>query len=200
VAPPRRAYFYFVKKKRASDASAQPVPYTRALRQAARETAFWRQHFPAMASPAQVPAYLAHGRFREGNLTDEQLGWLASRLQTIHMLDIYEAPITAAGLEHLTQVACLTELRLKDCAAVGDDALTPLARIPGLELLHVGGTAVTLDGLAAMPPAPTLKTIFLDSDLPPADIRDRLLQLAETLPGCDVVVNHLPPHHYLELP
>ncbi len=66
-----------------------------------------------------------------------------------------------------------------------------------LELLHLGETGVTLDGLAPLRAARTLKTVFLSSDWPSPAIQARLRQLVATLPRCELVVNHLPPHVYL---
>ncbi|OWP61673.1 hypothetical protein CDA63_18190 [Hymenobacter amundsenii] len=146
--------------------------------------------------PENESGYLHHGRFWDGDLEDEQVGWLAARFATIDMLDIYDAPITRASIQHLTSVKQLKELRLKDCTALQDDCVADLARIKGLELLHLGGTGVTLDGLLELR-GDCLQTVFISSDLSTPLIQDRLRLLALSLPGCEVVVNHHPPHVFL---
>lgn len=165
---------------------ATPPAYIRTQQYAARAAAFWRTRFPQVPLPGQEPGHLPRARFWEGDIDDEQLGWL----------DIYEAPITRIGIQHLTQMACPKELRVKGCAELRDDCVADLAHIKGLELLHLGDTGVTLDGLLELRGG-HLQTVFISSELPAPTIQERLHQLEQLLPGCEVVINHVPPHVYL---
>ena len=146
--------------------------------------------------PGREPLHLSHGRFWAGDLDDEQVGWLAARFHIIDMLDIYDAPITRASIQHLAQVAQLKELRVKGCIGLQNDCVAELAYIQGLELLHLGGTGVTLDGVLELR-GDNLKTVFVSSELPAPAIQVRLRQLKQSLPDCEVVVNHQPLHVYL---
>ena len=184
-----------MKKPTRPDRSPPPA-YTRAQQHAARETTFWRTHFPQVSLLERQPVHLPHVRFGDGALDDEQVSWLAARIQTIDMLDIYEAPITCVSIQYLAQLAWLKELRLKGCAELHDECVAAFAHLKGLELLHLGDTSVTLDGLLELR-GEHLKTVFISSELLAPAIRLRLRQLAQSLPGCEVVVNHVPPHVYL---
>ncbi|MGI4862436.1 MAG: hypothetical protein ACRYFZ_00820 [Janthinobacterium lividum] len=183
-------------KKYSRPDHSPPPAYTRAQQHAAQETAFWRTRFPQVPLLGQQLVHLPHARFWDGAIDDEQVGWLTARVQTIDMLDIYEAPITRTSIQHLMQLTWLKELRVKGCAELQDDCVADLSHIKGLELLHLGETGITLDGLLELS-GNHLKTVFISSELPVLSIQARLQQLAQSLPGCEVVVNHVPPHVHL---
>ncbi|GAB3310087.1 hypothetical protein GCM10027348_42580 [Hymenobacter tenuis] len=130
-------------------------------------------------------------------LDDEALGWLADRIFSIDMLDIYEAPVTQQGMAHLTRMRHLVELRLKGCTSVEDNCLPLLRQIPGLELLHLGSTGITLDGIGAMDEWSTLKALYLSTDRSAEQILQHVTQLRLVLPACEIVLNHQPLESYL---
>lgn len=86
---------------------------------------------------------------RSHKLTDAGMPWLG-KLPHLAVLDLGQTPISARGLESLSNTASLRSLTLWKCARIGDDAVAVLSRMTQLEWLDVEDSSITPDGLARL--------------------------------------------------
>jgi hypothetical protein len=69
------------------------------------------------------------------------------RLRKLKHLGFLRTQLTAAGMEHVSQMPELRTLRIYDGMAIDDTALIPIGRLSRLEDLALGQTGITDDGL-----------------------------------------------------
>lgn len=154
-----------------------------------RRDSFWQQ-LGARYRGAQggaVPHQIAHLNFRLSGVNDEALGWLTEHVRVIGQLDLDETDITYEGMEYLTRLESLRELRLKGCTLIDDRSVAKLCAVNGLELLHLGGTSITVEGMKPLADIETLKTLLISA---PGGAEEELTALAILLSkDCELVVN-----------
>lgn len=155
------------------------------------EQSFWATLF-AVDIPAQydeVPPHLDHVRMRLWDkVIDEYLELMVTQVRSINMLDLDETDITNEGIEHLAKLDFIKELRLKGIRNINDDCIVHLNKIKGLELLHVRGTSITLDGALKLDALKELKQLFISDKNEESD-PEKIKQLRELMPDCEFVVN-----------
>ena len=162
----------------------------RKKKQKLKEETFWANfcYFNLPKDQDEIPFHIRRVNFRLGGATDDDLEMMAGYIKTIEQLDLDETDITNLGLQHLTKLESIKELRLKSCRQIDNDGLPYLYQIKGLELLHLGGTAITIAGLLAIGQLKLLKTLLISAD---EDEMHLLPQIAVQLPeGCEFIVNH----------
>ena len=155
------------------------------------EQRFWSTFF-SICVPAhvdEVPQHIDHVRMRLWDkVIDEYLEMMVTQVRSINMLDLDETDITNDGIEHLTKLDFIRELRLKGIREINDDCIIHLNKIKGLKLLHIRGTAVTLDGVLKLDALQELKQLFI-SDKNDEPDPEKIRQLRELMPDCEFVVN-----------
>ena len=178
-----------MKKNKKSLQNNGTLSYTQQLKQDRKVKEFWKS---MGVSPDEegFQAYVRHVKFRSGDVSDEELEMLTDKIKMIDMLDIYEAPITATGISHLTKTQFIKELRLKYCTEITNDSIPLLNKIKGLELLYLGGTQVTVDAIHGLKDLNTLKSLFLSSDLEYEEAKTILIPMRDVLPGCEFIIDH----------
>jgi hypothetical protein len=92
-------------------------------------------------------------------------------------LDLSLNAVTELGIEHLTHLASLSELRLQ-ATSVGPNALATLATLPALEELHIDGRIASGD---LSPIARCQKLRILSCPLQASDPENRVLTLPPNL-------------------
>lgn len=155
-----------------------------------KEEKFWDAFFSINVPKGidELPRHLNHVRFRLYNTDDEGLSMMVPELDSIDMLDLDETDITNEGIKHLEALLFIKELRLKGCNGIDDDCIPSINKIKGLELLHLGSTPVTTDGVLKLF-VPTLKRLFISADHDD-DSKAKLRRFCRSFPDCEVVVNH----------
>jgi hypothetical protein len=159
-----------------------------------KEEKFWSTffYFNVPKNKTELPAHLQRVNFRLWNhVCDMDLLRMVSRVKSINMLDLDETDITNKGIQHLTQLHQLKELRLKGIKAIDDDCLQYLNTFSELELLHLGGTSVTLDGIKKLSSLKKLKVLLLPFSYGP-EIKEKMFQLKTILPTCEFILNYKP--------
>ncbi|SEW44460.1 hypothetical protein SAMN05216290_4086, partial [Roseivirga pacifica] len=117
---------------------------------------------------------------------DEHLEYISRRVKKVDRLEMNETYVTDTGLEALTKMERIKELQLKSLEGVTDAAIPVLSQIKGLELLHLGGTSVTVNGAKGLSAAANLNRLILSrGNATDAEIE----ALKAALPNCDVAVN-----------
>ncbi len=157
-----------------------------------KEEQFWSTFyfFNLPKNKVHIPPDLERVNFRIWNyVNDEHLLLMMSRVKSINYLDLDETDITNEGVKHLTQLHHIKELRLKGIRSVDDDCMQSLNKLKGLELLHLGGTSVTLNGLTQLGSLQNLRVLLL-SLTASAEIREKMLALKKLLPGCEFILNY----------
>jgi len=96
-------------------------------------------------------------------LTNDHLAHVAG-LGGLESLGLSQAQITDDGLEHLVGLTALRSLQLDGCRAVTDAGLAKLVGLKSLVELHLGETAVTLNGLKQLA-GRRLKVLRLPAEL-----------------------------------
>ncbi len=159
-------------------------------KQKLKEDTFWASfcYFNLPKEQDEIPVHMRRVNFRLGGVTDEGLELMAGYIKTIEQLDLDEAEISNEGLRHLTQLESIKELRLKGCTGIDNDGLPYLYQIKDLELLHLGSTLVTVNGLKEIGQLKRLKTLLISADEAEMEL---LPNLAAQLPkDCELIVNH----------
>ena len=158
-----------------------------------KEREFWTRNFKVPDNLDEIPKNIERVSLRhsDGPIHDDALSYIVYRIKRILQLDLDNTDITNEGIEHLTKLDSLKELRLKGCCNLDNGCVDSLLRIKELELLHLVGTNVTVDGLANIYTISTLKTLLISADRGEADTEEKLRDIAIQLPpGCEFIVNY----------
>ncbi len=124
-------------------------------------------------------------------LNDEAFAYIIKNVKGINMLDLNETEIGNKSITLLTGLEYVKELQLKQCRQLDNDCIDDLNRLTELEFLHVKSTAITIDGLLRLTALTKLKELMFSAD--DADnIKEKMLQLKQQLPGCAFTVNSKP--------
>lgn len=161
-------------------------------KQKLKEQQFWSTfaYFSTPKLPDEVPTHLERVNFRIWNhVEDEEIEMMVTHVQSINMLDLDETYITNYSIQLLSQLSFIKELRLKGCREIDDEAIPHLNNIKGLELLHLGGTSITLNGVLQLSANHPLRTLLISVDDPEQHQND-LTIIAQRFPGCEFIVNH----------
>lgn len=149
-----------------------------------KEKTFWKSYF-GVNSPLLVPERISRLPWKEQSVTDDDLEILSGRVNHISQLDLDHNLITNSGIEFLTKIN-IKELRLKDLN-IDDHAIPFIQKIKGLELLHIGGTNVSCEGIGQLNTISSLKTLICT----PNPINDQILdKFKEILPSCELIVDY----------
>lgn len=164
----------------------------RKKKQRLAEEQFWGtfHYFNVPDGQEQTPAHLRRINFRIWeSVQDEHLSRMITRVRSVDMLDLDETDITDEGVALLTQMDFIKELRLKGIHSITDECIPYLNQVKGLELLHIGGTNITLEGILRLGPLKELKKLLVS--LPDTeDTMENKQRIAALFPGCEVIVNH----------
>ena len=168
-------------------------PYRYQVHKDRKERDFWTRHFKVPDNLDEIPQNIERVSLRNTDhpIHDDALMYISYRIKRILQLDLDDADITNAGIAHLTKLTALKELRLKGCCNLDDGCVDALRRINELELLHLGGTKITVDGLEHIHTIGTLKKLLISADRGDAATEEKLRNLAIMLPpGCEFIVNY----------
>jgi Leucine-rich repeat (LRR) protein len=94
--------------------------------------------------------------------TSDQALIAIGKLSKLEDLNLLRTKVTSAGIASLTELK-LKRLNLDDISMIGDDVVAHVAKIPSLEFLHLGKTAITDKGLRGLIPLANLKDLILNS-------------------------------------
>lgn len=161
-------------------------------KQKLKEQQFWSTFafFSKPQLPDGIPVHLERVNFRSWNhVEDEQIELMMQHVQSINMLDLDETDITNDSIELLTKLSFLNELRLKGCRHIDDQAIIYINDIKGLELLHIDGTSISLQGALQLAAHHPLHTLLIGVDEEEKHIEELTL-LANRFPDCQLIVNH----------
>ncbi|RKQ49508.1 hypothetical protein BXY85_0497 [Roseivirga pacifica] len=150
-----------------------------------KEKRFW-ELFHGFKNEKAIPEVTDRLFYKEMELYDEHLEYISRRVKKVDRLEMNETYVTDTGLEALTKMERIKELQLKSLEGVTDAAIPVLSQIKGLELLHLGGTSVTVNGAKGLSAAANLNRLILSrGNATDAEIE----ALKAALPNCDVAVN-----------
>ena len=96
----------------------------------------------------------------ETQISDEALIAIG-KLSKLEDLNLLRTKVTSAGVAELGRLK-LKRLNLDDIASIGDSVVQHVAKIPSLEFLHLGKTAITDSGLQGLAPLANLKDLILN--------------------------------------
>lgn len=161
-------------------------------KQKLKEQQFWSTFafFSRPQLPDAIPIHLERVNFRIWDcVTDEEIELMVTHVQSIDMLDLDETEITNDSIELLTKLSFIKELRLKGCNEIDDAAVVHINNIKGLELLHLGGTSISINGLLQLSADHPLHTLLVSVDDTEKELSN-LTILAKRFPKCQLIVNH----------
>lgn len=135
----------------------------------------------------EIPSHVERVNFRYYGANDNDLERMGQKVSSIYQLDLDETDITDEGVKYLTRLENITELRLKGCKQITDQAMASICMLKGLELLHLIGTNITTDGFKRIGDLKQLKTLLIS-----ADAEDPLLEeiFISLNPNCEFIVNY----------
>lgn len=150
------------------------------------------KYWKSRIKPVNTTAYYDHYDLRPlDDLNDDGLAYLLTNVKGINMLDLNETEITNASIALLTKLEYVVELRLKGCTDLDNECIADLNKITTLQLLHIKGTSITIDGILQLTNLINLKKLLFSADDVEA-IKDKLLLLRNVLPNCEFVVDDIP--------
>ncbi|UEG49656.1 hypothetical protein LK994_13520 [Ferruginibacter lapsinanis] len=161
-------------------------------KQKLKEEQFWSSFafFNVPKNLETIPSHIERVNFRIwDHVEDEQIEMMVQHIRSINMLDLDETDITNYSVQLLSQLDCIKELRLKGCREIDDAAFPHLNNIKGLELLHLGGTSVSINGLMQLSVNHNLRMLLVSIDEPEKHHSD-LTTIAQRFPNCELIVNH----------
>ena len=157
------------------------------MKELKKEKLFWKRYFGYDGDLNLIDKKIDHINLRSTEIGDQEIGWLVSRLEEIEMLDMDETNISNEAIANLTQLGSIKELRLKDNFELTDDCIGDLNNIPSLQLLHLGSTSITLEGLKKLQLKNLQHLLFsFDGEV---DLSSMLI-LKENMPACRFIINH----------
>ena len=165
------------------------LSYTQQIKWDKKEKAFWAKYFSNPPTPEHIPEHCDHLSFRSSDITDDEIGFVVSRVSSINMLDLDDAYITYKAIEHLTRLEYLKELRLKGCTELDYRCVPYLVNIKGLELLQLVNTQILVKELMNMSSLTSLKKLFISETITP-ELAVEMRRLKKELSGCEFYVNY----------
>ena len=165
------------------------LSYTQQIKWDKKEKAFWVKYFNNPPEPKAIPEAAGVLSFRSCDITDSDIGFLTTRVKVIEALELDDAYITIEAIKFLTRLEHIGELRLKGCTELYNDCVPYLTKLKGLNLLHVVGTNVTIDGLIGIHTLTELRKLFLSVE-PRQEIEKQMLELKMQLPLCNFYINY----------
>jgi hypothetical protein len=154
------------------------------------EKEFW-ETFYYMNVPKHfegIPEHVENVRFRlYDHVDDDHLILMVQGIKSVGQLDLDETDITNSGVKELLKLDNLTELRLKGCINITDEAMPSICSIKGLELLHLIGTSITTAGYDNIANLKNLKKLLIPADRDDPKLEEIYANLA---PGCEMIVNY----------
>lgn len=83
------------------------------------------------------------------------------KMPNLRSLNLWLTQVDDAGIEYLSGQTQLTLLNLDNVSTVTDKSLDTIHALKNLELLHLGGTSISADGLKKLYDLKNLKTLFI---------------------------------------
>lgn len=155
------------------------------------EKDFWKRMFGISGQPLKdFHPTIGRLNFRDADLDDQELNWILDRARIIEQLDLDNTLVSDDSIRNLVRLEFIRELRLKGCRRVTPASLPYLSQLKDLELLHLNGTAITLEDLSALNDLPQLKLLLVSSDLDESSILQLVAQVYLQLPNVEINVNH----------
>jgi hypothetical protein len=149
------------------------------------EKYFWKRQFN-ISRLEDVPTEINRYNFRDTEVDDEWLFWITARVKVIHQLDLDNTLVTDESIRYLSKLESITELRLKGCHSISNACLGNLNKLTGLELLHLQGTAVSLNSIHELKALKNLKMLLLSSDESEEIILEKAAILKGIFPFCEI--------------
>ena len=177
-------------KRKQKEVSVAPLSYTQQINLEKREENFWNKLFqPLPENLTDLPTHINWINLSFTDVSDEDLSFLVSRIKSINMLDLKDTAITFKGIEHLTKLENLSELRLKESANIDDECMNFLVQLTTLTLLQINDTSITPLGLTNIAALHNLKRLYLSLDIKEVSNQDLLKRIQIKIPGCEIIVN-----------
>lgn len=136
--------------------------------------------------------YYHHLDFRPlDDLNDDGFAFLIDNVRGVNMLDLDETEIGNESINKITHLEYVKELRLKGCRNIDDDCISDINKLSSLELLHVKGTKITIEGLLQLRNLKNLSTLLFSAD-ETEDLSNKIATLQNQMPNCKLIVNGTP--------
>jgi hypothetical protein len=161
-------------------------------KQKLKEQQFWST-FAFFSTPKlqdEIPIHLERVNFRIWNsVEDDEIELMVTHVRSINMLDLDETDITNYSIQLVTKLSFIKELRLKGCRKIDDKAIPHINNIKGLELLHIDGTSISINGVLQLSASHTFRMLLIGVD-EPEQHQEELTTIAQRFPDCELIVNH----------
>ena len=158
------------------------------MKEKQKEKYFWKRQFN-ISRLEDIPKEIKRYNFRDTEVDDEWLFWITASVKVIHQLDLDNTLVTDEGIKHLSKLESITELRLKGCHSISNACLGDLKKLMGLELLHLGGTAVDLSSIHELKALKNLKMLLLSSNDSVEIIVEKAATFKKIFPSCEIIIN-----------
>jgi hypothetical protein len=135
----------------------------------------------------EIPSHVERVNFRYYGASDEDLLLMLEKVKSIYQLDLDETDITNEGIEHLTRLDYVTEIRLKGCRQINNEAMNSICQLKGLELLHLVGTGIDTDGFEKISHLKNLKRLLISAERSDPKLEEIYISLAQ---NCEFIVNY----------
>ncbi|WP_316770166.1 hypothetical protein [Pedobacter frigiditerrae] len=135
-----------------------------------------------------IPMHVEQVRFRlYDHVDDDHLIRMVQGIKSVGQLDLDETDITNEGIAELVKLDYITELRLKGCHDITNEAMSFICDIKGLELLHLIGTSITTAGFQQIGKLTSLKKMLIRADRDDPLLEEIYINLPK---DCEFIVDY----------
>ncbi len=154
-----------------------------------KEKHFWKTHFN-ISNLEAIPLEMSHYTGIDSEEDDEFLFYLTSRVQTIHKINLRCTRITDEGVNYISNLKNLKELKLKNHVHITKKCLPNLNKLISLEYLDISKNCIEIEDLIVLSNLQNLKELHISSDESQEYISKKIKLLQAMLSSCIIYVNY----------
>lgn len=156
-----------------------------------KEKHFWKSRFN-VSILANIPLEVNDFKAIDGEVGDQDLYYLTSRIKSIRGIYLKFTNVTDEGVKNISTIQNLKQLTLRDHKNITKESIPYLAKLVNLEYLDVLKTKIQLEDLSGLFNLQNLKELYVSSDnLNEEYLLENVIAMKEILPNCILYINYV---------
>jgi hypothetical protein len=155
-----------------------------------KEKHFWRSHYN-ISNLADIPLETNGLKAADGDMDDQNLFYLTSRIPTIHSIYFKSTFVTDEGVKYISRIQKLEELTLRKHEDITNKSIPYLNQLVDLEYLDISKTKIQLEDLPGLFNLQKLKYLNVTSEnLDEEYLLEHVIKMKEILPNCILYIDY----------
>ncbi|WDO12240.1 hypothetical protein MH928_12995 [Flavobacterium sp. WW92] len=155
-----------------------------------KEKHFWKNNF-GISKLADIPLEISGYKSIDSETDDQFLEYLTSRIPTIHGIYLKFTNITDEGVRHISKIASLSELTLRDHKDITNESVPYLNQLADLVYLDLVKTKIGLKDLPGLFQLQKLKELYVSTEEENEEILlEHVAEMKKILPQCILYINY----------